>query len=82
MVRIFVKRDSTNWGYDSTSKSSVFFCRTVLVEILGRCGLNSKLVWWKGTPFFSSTVSQGANRILVGSTNTSYFITFCRKNIL
>ena len=65
MVRIFLKRDSnTKRGYDSTSESSEKLCRRVSrMTFLGRCRLNSKLVKLKGTSYFSSTISQGANHI-------------------
>ena len=79
MVRIFVKRDSTNWGYDSTSKSSDYFCRTVVVVTSGPLQIKFKIDLVEGHPLFFEHRSQGANRILVGSTNTSYFMTFCRK---
>ena len=52
MVRIFVKRDSTSWGYDSTSKSSDFFCRTVVVVIFGPLQIKFKIGLVEGHPLF------------------------------
>ena len=52
MVRIFVKRDSTNWGYDSTSKSSDYFCRTVVVVTSGPLRIKFKIDLVEGHPLF------------------------------